>query len=353
MKPSVYLVTRIRQSSVCALIAILSFLSAPSTALSQQTRVSDNDPGLHHLAGEVSRLAEHALGTVGVAAYHLETGRWMTMNGEERFPMASTYKVPIATQILTMVDQGDLALTDMIEIEQEDVYLTSSAISDLLDDPGVQLSIHNLLELMLQISDNIATDILFEIAGGAEEITGRMVEVGADGIRVDRTTWALIANWLGRDDVTVANRIYPDEYRALLETELANGYAGSDNAAFNADPQDTATPLAMARLLRKIWDQEILSEESSSLLIDIMYRCQTGEARLKGALPPGTQVAHKTGTIGETTNDVGIIDLPDEAGHVITVVYIKESKLPDNPAMEPVIANIARAIHDYFTFNRG
>jgi beta-lactamase class A len=277
----------------------------------------------------------------------------MTMNGEERFPMASTYKVPIATQILTMVDQGDLALTDMIEIEQEDVYLTSSAISDLLDDPGVQLSIHNLLELMLQISDNIATDILFEIAGGAEEITGRMVEVGADGIRVDRTTWALIANWLGRDDVTVANRIYPDEYRALLETELANGYAGSDNAAFNADPQDTATPLAMARLLRKIWDQEILSEESSSLLIDIMYRCQTGEARLKGALPPGTQVAHKTGTIGETTNDVGIIDLPDEAGHVITVVYIKESKLPDNPAMEPVIANIARAIHDYFTFNRG
>ncbi len=153
--------------------------------------------------------------------------------------------------------------------------------------------------------------------------------------------------------MTVANRIYPDEYRALLETELANGYAGSDNAAFNADPQDTATPLAMAQLLRKIWDQEILSEESSSLLIDIMYRCQTGEARLKGALPPGTQVAHKTGTIGETTNDVGIIDLPDGAGHVITVVYIKESKLPDNPAMEPVIANIARAIHDYFTFNRG
>ncbi|HBV06507.1 MAG TPA: hypothetical protein DEF01_07160 [Gemmatimonadetes bacterium] len=226
-------------------------------------------------------------------------------------------------------------------------------MSDLLDAPGVQLSIHNLLELMLQISDNIATDILFEIAGGAEEITGRMVEVGADGIRVDRTTWALIANWLGRDDVTVENRIYPDEYRALLETELANGYAGSDNVAFNADPQDTATPLAMARLLRKIWDQEILSEKSSSLLIDIMYRCQTGEARLKGALPPGTQVAHKTGTIGETTNDVGIIDLPDGAGHVITVVYIKESKLPDNPAMEPVIANIARAIHDYFTFNRG
>ena len=84
-----------------------------------------------------------------------------------------------------------------------------------------------------------------------------------------------------------------------------------------------------------------------------MYRCQTGAARLKGALPPGTPVAHKTGTIGETTNDVGIIDLPGDAGHVVTVVYIKESKLENNAAMEPVIAQIARAVHDYFVFNRG
>jgi len=127
----------------------------------------------------------------------------------------------------------------------------------------------------------------------------------------------------------------------------------ANNTTFNADPRDTATPAGMASLLRKIWDRDILSEESSRLLIDIMYRCQTGEARLKGALPPGTEVAHKTGTIGETTNDVGIIDLPGGAGHVVTVVYIKESKLENNAAMEPVIAQIARAVHDYFVFNPG
>ena len=127
----------------------------------------------------------------------------------------------------------------------------------------------------------------------------------------------------------------------------------ANNARFNADPQDTATPDAMALLLRMIWNREILSEKSSALLVDIMYRCRTGEARLKGALPPGTEVAHKTGTIGETTNDVGIINLPNGAGHVVTVVYIKDSKLENNAAMEPVIAHIARAVHDYFAFNRG
>ena len=332
-----------------ALFGVVLGLASPASG--QSTDVIGNDPGLRHLAAEVERLAKNARGTVGVAAYHLETGRGITLNGDVRFPMASTYKVPIAVQILSMVDDGALSLRDMIELTEDDIYLTASAISDLLDDPGVQLSIHNLLELMLQISDNIATDILFREAGGAKAVTGKMAEHGVDGIRVDRTTWALIANWLGRADVTVEGGIHPNDFRTLLEAERTDEDLAANNAAFNADPRDTATPAAMASLLQRIWEGDILSEESSRLLIDIMYRCQTGEARLKGSLPPGTAVAHKTGTIGETTNDVGIIDLPGDAGHVVTVVYIKESKLESNAAMEPVIAQIARAVHDYFVFS--
>jgi beta-lactamase class A len=62
-------------------------------------------------------------------------------------------------------------------------------------------------------------------------------------------------------------------------------------------------------------------------------------------------VAHKTGTIGGTTNDVGIVTLPNGAGHVVTVVLVKESEL-EVPERELTIAHIARAIHDYFLFNR-
>ena len=329
----------------------LSICAVPETVAGQATAITGDDPGVERLAQEVERLAENARGTVGVAAYHLETGRGFTLNGDVAFPMASTYKVPIAVQILSMVDRGEISLYDMIELAESDIFVTASAISNLLDDPGVQLSVHNLLELMLQISDNIATDVLFREAGGSAAITGRMADAGIDGIRVDRTTWALIANWLGRPDVTVEGGIHPDDYLKILEAERTDEDLAANNATFNADPRDTSTPAAMASLLRKIWNREVLSEESSRLLIDIMYRCQTGEARLKGALPPGTAVAHKTGTIGETTNDVGIIDLPGDAGHVVTVVYIKESKLENNAAMEPVIAQIARAVHDYFVFN--
>ena len=322
-------------------------------AAAQDIQVQGDDPGLAHLAAEVARLAEHAEGTVGVAAYHLETGRGITLNGDVAFPMASTYKVPIAVQILTQVDHGEKSLQDMVEVEQDDVYVTSGAISNLLDDPGLQISVHNLLELMLQISDNIATDILMREAGGSSAVTARMIEAGVDGISVNRPTWALIANWLGDPDVSEDRQINRADYQALLEAERSDGALAANNAAFNADLRDTSTPAAMSALLQKIWNREVLSEESSALLIDIMYRCQTGEARLKGALPPGTQVAHKTGTIGQTTNDVGIIDLPDGAGHVVTVVYIKESEIESSADREPVIAQIARAVHDYFVFNRG
>lgn len=59
---------------------------------------------------------------------------------------------------------------------------------------------------------------------------------------------------------------------------------------------------------------EALSADSTALLKEIMERCETGETRLKGLLPKGTVIAHKTGTIGGTTNDVGVITLPHNKG---------------------------------------
>ena len=338
--------------SAAALVTLLGCTGPMSNAAAQDVQVQGDDPGLAHLAAEVERLAAQAQGRVGVAAFHLETGRGITLNGDEAFPMASTYKVPIAVQILSMVDRGELDLHDLIEIEQSEVYVTASAISDLLDDPGLQISVHNLLELMLQISDNIATDVLMRTAGGSEAVTARMREIGVEGLRVDRPTWALIANWLGAAEVRESDPIDPADYEALLTAPRDDERVAANNVNFNSDLRDTSTPAAMSTLLQQIWNRDILSEESSALLIDIMYRCQTGEARLKGVLPAGTEVAHKTGTIGQTTNDVGIIDLPGGAGHVVAVVYVKESAV-EIPEREAVIAQIARAIHDYFVFNRG
>ena len=106
----------------------------------------------------------------------------------------------------------------------------------------------------------------------------------------------------------------------------------------------------MAKLLHLLWTDEAAKPESCAMIRDIMSRCETGEARLKGLLPAGTPVAHKTGTIGGTTNDVGVITLPGNAGHVIVAAFVKDST-KEIPERERTIAEVARAAHDFFVFN--
>jgi beta-lactamase class A len=322
-----------------------------AVAASAQTTATD-DATLRLLEAELARLEPLSGGRMGIAALHLESGRAVYLNADEAFPMASTYKVPIAVQLLTRVDRGERSLDEMVEVEPADLHPGSGTLRRLFDDPGVVLSLRNLLELMLLISDNSATDLTLRAAraaGGAEAVTERMRELGVDGIRVDRPTSLLIGDFVGVQGAPQDGRISPAMWRELAEIVEADAREAAAES-FAADPRDTATPRGMAALIRMIWSGEALGAESTSLLRDVLFRVETGEGRIKGMLPPGTDVAHKTGTIGATTNDVGVIVLPGEAGHVVTVVLVKDSDLPV-PDRERAIAQVARAIHDYFLFN--
>jgi beta-lactamase class A len=84
----------------------------------------------------------------------------------------------------------------------------------------------------------------------------------------------------------------------------------------------------------------------------MMDRCQTGKSRIKGLLPQGTDVAHKTGSLGGVANDIGFITLPGDAGHIAISVFTKASNRPED-ASEKAIAEIARTIYDYFVLVPG
>lgn len=297
-----------------------------------------------HVQREVDRLAALAGGKAGLAAVHLETGRSLYFNADDSFPMASTYKVPIAVQLLHRLDEGEVRLDQMISLKPSDLHPGSGTISHLLDDPGVSLSLLNLLELMLTISDNSATDLVLKQAGGPQAVNKRLADLEVEGIRVDRPTLQLIADWAG---IKIPEGEWNPDSFADLYREVPELKREAANIAFNGDLRDTATPRAMTALLEKIWSGQALSSNSTQRLLDIMRRCETGENRLKGMLPSFVEVAHKTGTIGSTTNDVGVITLPDGAGHVAISVFIKESEL-EVPQREKSIAHIARAVYDFF-----
>lgn len=349
-----------RARGLCRLcLVLLASLAAPLPTLgpsplhaqsAQPVQARQTDLGLHRLDAEIRRLAEVAGGRVGVAAVHLETGRAVYLNRGEAFPMASSYKVPIAVQLLTRVDWGQIRLDSMVTLQPGDLHPGSGTLTELFDDPGVALSLRNLLELTLLISDNSATDLVLRTAGGPQAVTARMRELGVQGIRVDRPTVHLIGDWLGIRELR-GDDVSPQRFSELAAA-VPEAERRAAAAAFETDARDTSTPEDMALLLQKICRGEGLSSTSAELLLDIMRRSTTGTGRIKGMLPPDVQVSHKTGTIGGTTNDVGIIRLPDQAGHVAVVVFVKESERSVEQR-ERAIALISRAAYDYFLFNPG
>ncbi len=302
------------------------------------------------LEQEFTRLAELSGGVMGVGALHIESGREVYLNGDEAFPMASSYKVPIAIQLMSRVEAGDVDLSQMVEVEPNDLHPGSGTLTSLFDDPGVILSVRNLLELMLLISDNSATDMVLELAGGGPAVTDRMKELGFAGIRVDRPTEELIADYLGVYDLGPEEERSPEAFGERLSLVGADAREEASDR-FDVDPKDTSTPRDMTRLLAALFRGELLNPDSSALLIDIMGRSTTGRGRLRGHLTEDAEVAHKTGTIGGTTNDVGIVTLPHGAGHVVVVAFVKESRY-DVEDREEAIAQVGRAAFDYFLFVR-
>jgi beta-lactamase class A len=98
----------------------------------------------------------------------------------------------------------------------------------------------------------------------------------------------------------------------------------------------------MLSLLRLLDTGTALSPQSRSVLLDMMRRCKTGSNRIRGILPPGAQVEHKTGTLTGYTGDVGYLTTP--AGRRIAVAFFARGG-ENRPA---VIATAARMIYDGF-----
>lgn len=319
-----------------------------STALALALPAPAPAQGRATLAREFARIEPQSGGTVGLAAMHLESGRTVFHNADQQYPLASTYKLPMAVQAFTLVERGQLDLDRMIAWDTTDLHIGSEAHL-LFRKPGFAMSVRNLIETMMILSENNATDLVLKLAGGGEAVTRRLREAGITDLRVDRPTAEIIANPYGITDIYTADgRFSSTKWRTQF---AALTPARRDSAAwyYARDPRDHGSPRAMLSLLTKLFRGELLNRENTAYLLDIMYRCETGAARLKGMLPPGTRVAHKTGTYPGTANDVGIIDLPDGT-HLAIAVYVKGSSKISGPDLESTIAQMARSVYDYFLY---
>lgn len=264
------------------------------------------------LEAMVARVAPQDQGRIGVAAMDLATGRTISVLGEQPFPLASTSKIAIVAAFLQGVDDGRWRLTDQFPLMvPQPSRRFSSATAPVR--PGTMMSAQSLIELTITRSDNQATDALLAAVGGPAAVNRWMRQVGISNFRIDRDIATLV-----RDD-------------------------GEVNPAVAIDPRDSASPLAMTRLLAGLYRGEFLSASSRSILLGAMERCETGRYRLRAQLPSGTWVAHKTGTLSNTASDVGIIRTPDGRAFAVAVYVTGQGSRANRDAR---IAEIGRTIYD-------
>ena len=260
----------------------------------------------------LTSLAESSHGRIGVAALDLTSGSEVAVLGDQPFPLASTGKIAIVATFLDGVDQGRFHLYDqfplMIPLPSHKLAGARAPVRQ-----GTMMPAQTLIDLALMRSDNHATDALLAAIGGPPAVDRWLHKVGINGMHLDRDIATLV-----RDD-------------------------GIVNPATTIDTRDSTTPLAMVRLLAGLYQNEWLSAPSRAVLFDAMGRCLTGVRRMKAAIPEDALVGHKTGTLANTSSDVGIIRTPD--GRTLAVaIYVTGQG--SRPGRELRIANIARGIYD-------
>ncbi len=302
---------RNRMTISCFIMSTILLVSA-SISAQPNAGTSTRAKSMATLQRQIEQISQLAQGRVGVAARLLETGESLSVRGNERYPMQSVYKFPIGMAVLHQIDQGKLTLAQIIHVGKND-YVSERQHSPIRDKypDGADVSVSDLLRYAVSESDGSASDVLMRLAGGPTAVLTYLKSLGIDGIRVLNT-----------------------------EKEI-----GQDNAVQYAN---WAQPTNYVALLQAVQQGKGLSPSSRAVLLRMMTETETGPKRLKGLLPPGTVVTHKTGSSGTVdgltaaTNDVGLLTLPD-GRHIAIAVFVSDSKA-DMPTRESVIAKIAQAV---------
>jgi beta-lactamase class A len=253
---------------------------------------------------------------IGIAMLHVEKKDTLTINGRQRFPMQSVFKFHLALAVLNQVDQGNLKLEQTVHLYKDQYFKTHSPIITTYPEGNVDLSLKELIEFTIIDSDNMGCDLLFDVIGGPKKVNH-------------------FIHTLGVEDVSILN----------TEKEMHE----NPDVQF----QNWTTPTAMTKLLEEFFHQKILQAPTHKFLWTTMIATSVGKNRIKGLLPAGTVVAHRTGTgakdstgMVSAVNNSGIIILPN-GNHVIVSIFITKLNGEIDQGSE-VIAKLAKAIYDAY-----
>lgn len=252
-------------------------------------------------------------GEWGVYFHDLQDGERLELRADEKFHPASTLKLLVMFTVYQDVGAGRYALDTAVPVTktflsaaEKDPKPFEVAPSKALEPKvGQTATVRELTELMITVSDNLATNLLIRLAGGPEAVTKLARELGAQ-----------------RSDV-----------RRWIE----------DEQAFQEGLSSVAVPREYGHLLERLWRGQVITQEASAGMLALMRQVKDG-SMLPKKLPRGAVVAHKTGSISSVRNDVGLVTLAD--GRTFVAVFFSR-RLIDPDRAERGIAAATRILHDH------
>ena len=260
----------------------------------------------------IAELADGSSGRIGVSAIDLKSGEVISVLGDQRFPMASTSKIAVAATFLEGVEKGRWSLTSEFPLLLPRKSTPFSSRTAPVYE-GQHMQAIDLIEIMITRSSNPATDALLRVVGGPRAVNDWMRRNGISEFSIDRDIATLV-----RDD-------------------------GEYDPASYIDIRDSATPDAMVQLLSGLYQGKYLSASSRKVILSAMSRTRTGKRRIRGMMPMEARVSHKTGSLNNTSSDIGIIETPDGRAVAVAIYVTGQGS---RGAREDKIAAIARALYD-------
>lgn len=256
------------------------------------------------LLEEIRAIESRVGGRLGVMLVSPDDRLVLANRETERFPICSTFKLPLAVMILSDVDAGQLKLDRMLSLNDRPVVEHSPVVTAMKRDGKTEISVEDALSAMLVQSDNSAANLLLTLVGDNSGYSRRIEQAfGSDAIRMDRSEGVL-----------------------------------NEDAARD---EDTATPDAMVAVLARVFHGSSLSDGARGQLRGWMANARTGASRVRAGLPEGMTAGDKTGTCTRTYNSVGWIEGSPGAKPWLYAVYLDETNASENEA-EAALADMGR-----------
>jgi len=252
--------------------------------IAQQSAPKTKKPAKKKIIEKITAIEQQYQARIGAAVYDIANDDLWSYHGEQRFPLMSTFKTLACAKLFADAESGIQSLETSYPIKADSLITWSPITEDLI---GQQLTLQAACAATMLTSDNTAANIILEGINGPKALTKFLRRIGDNTTRIDR-----------------------------IEPEL--------NEATPGDDRDTTTPIAMAKTMKTIFFDNLLTEKSTAQLKQWMSDNQITTDLLRSALPEGWSIADRSGAGGNGSRAMTAITWSKEHTPLIIAVYVTQ-----------------------------